>query len=140
MILLYIVLLVVLVLARGLVRRRVAALERRYARAASDADEKLRKSAVVKDGNGARADPVLVAKRQYELGQAALKREAVEARYARWQTLSEKLDRTVAGLRRWKGRLVPYALGVLDVALALAALDWYAGFALSRTALAVFAG
>jgi hypothetical protein len=140
MMLLYVVLVVVLVLVRWLVRRRVARLEARYTRAADKANDLLRQTAVVKDGPSSRADPVLAAKRQYELGQAALKRDAVEARYARWQTRSEKLDRLLARLRGWKGRLLPYALGVCDVALALAALDWYAGRALSRTALAVFGG
>ena len=121
MILLYTTLVGFLVVLRWLVVRRVRSLEKRYARAAAEADAVL-KSTAVKAQNG-RPDPVAEAKRQYQLGQVAAKRDAVEARYTSWQTFSEKVGRWLAGVRSWRGRKLPYTLGVLDVVGLFALVD-----------------
>ncbi len=121
MILLYTTLVALLVVTRWLVRRRVATLEKRYARAAAEADKVLK--APHKQGANGKPDPVAEAKRQYLLGQLAQKRDAVEARYASWQARSERLNRWVAAVRGWQGRKLPYTLGVLDVVGLLALVD-----------------
>ena len=67
------------------------------------------------------------AKRQFLLGQLAQKRDRVEARYSRWQGIAERTAKLVIGLKRWKGRKLPYSFGVLDVAALLTLVD-YLGF------------
>lgn len=126
MIFLYTLLVVLLGTAHFLVKRRVAALEKKYARAAKEADTLLRQSNV-RDGNSNRLDPCQAAKRQFLLGQAAQKRDRVEAKYSAWQHASERTGKLVARLKNWKGKKLPYTLGVLDVAGALALVD-YLGF------------
>jgi hypothetical protein len=123
MIFLYSALLFVLVVARFLVARRVASLEKQYVRVARQADELFRRSSY-RDGNSNRADPYQAAKKQLQLGLLAEKRDKVEARFVRWQARADRLGRAVARVRGWKGRKLPYAFGVLDVAGALALIDY----------------
>jgi hypothetical protein len=123
MIFLYTTLVVLLGAAHFLIKRRAVALEKRYARVAKEADTLLRQPNL-REGNSSRADPYQAAKRQYQLGLLAQKRDRVEAKYTAWQGVTERTGKLVAGLRNWKGRKLPYTFGVLDVAGALALADY----------------
>ena len=50
------------------------------------------------------------------------RRDLAEARYEAWQARAEKLGKFLARLRSFKGRTVPYLLGVADVVLLLVTL------------------
>src|SRR5262245_14113327 len=123
MLFLYLSLLFLLAVVRVLFRLRARRLEKRFVRTAAAADELVRAGGT-RGGTSNRADPYVAAKHQYELAKLALKRDAVEARYTRWQARSERLGHWLARLRGWKGRLVPYTFGVLDVAGALVAVEY----------------
>lgn len=114
MIFLYTSLLAFLGVLKVLTVWRARSLERKYARVAASAGKTLRETGL-KEGNSNRTDPFLYAKRQYELGQLVSKRERLEARHHTWQVRAERLNRVVRGLRGWRGRKLPYTLGVLDV-------------------------
>jgi hypothetical protein len=107
-----------------LARRRAKALEAKYKRVARQADQFLRQNSL-KEGNGNRNDPFLVAKRQLALGQIARECDRVEARYASSQLFSDKLDRLVSYVRGWKGRKLPYTFGVLDITSVLWLIDYF---------------
>jgi hypothetical protein len=126
MIFLYTILVVLFGAAHFLLKRRAAALEKKYTRVAKEADTLLRQTSL-REGNSSRADPYQAAKRQYQLGRLAQKRDRVEARYNSWQGAAERTGKLVAGLKNWKGKKLPYTFGVLDVAAALALVD-YLGF------------
>jgi hypothetical protein len=123
MIFLYTCLLLLLAGAHFLTRRRVRALEKKYTRIASEADELLRKGQF-RCGNGNRQDPYQNARQQYQLALLAEKRERTEARYTAWQGRAERLAKLRARVRGWKGRKLPYTLGVLDVVGTLALIDY----------------
>jgi hypothetical protein len=123
MIFLYTILVILVGLAHFLIKRRTAALEKKYARVAKEADTLLRQPSL-REGNSSRADPYQAAKRQYQLGLLVQKRDRVEAQYTAWQGVAERTGKLVAGLKNWKGRKLPYTLGVLDVAGALALVDY----------------
>lgn len=101
--------------------RLTARVERKYARAALAA-ELLAKAAPPKAGNGSAPDPFEVAKRQYELGRLVEARDKLEAKFLARQARADAAARLLARLTGWKGRAVPYLLGVIDTALALAAV------------------
>jgi hypothetical protein len=122
MIFLYSAFVVLVGFAAFVARRRAVALEAKYTRVARQADQLL-KQASFKEGNSNRQDQYVAAKRQYVLGQVAYKRDCVEARYAYWQQLSEKLGRFAARVRGWKGLKLPYSFGALDVATILWLID-----------------
>jgi hypothetical protein len=122
MIVLYLSVLLLLGAIHFLLRRRAVRLERRYARAAGEADELLRQASF-REGNSPRPDPYQSAKRQYRLGQAAEKRDAVEVRYTAWQTRAERCGALIARLRRWRGKVLPYAFGLADAALLLVLVE-----------------
>jgi hypothetical protein len=105
-----------------LIRRRAARLERRYYRAAAET-ERLINQPMFRPGNGGRADPYQMARRQYQLGQLVEKRDRLEAKFDYWQRLAKRWGHTLAVLRAWKGRKVPYLMGVLDVAGAMYLID-----------------
>jgi len=123
MIFLYTALLLLLGVGSFLIKRRVAALEKKYTRVARETEELVRQPAY-KDGNSNRHDPYLTAKRQYLLGLLAQKRDRMETRYAAWQEFADKFSRFSQRVRSWKGRLLPYTLGGLDVALVLGLIDY----------------
>ncbi|SRR5579885_76588 len=123
MIFLYTLLVVLLTLAHFVIKRRAQALEKKYARVAKAADTLLRQPSV-RESNSNRFDPYLNAKRQYQLGLLAQKRDRIEAKYTTWQGVAERTGKLVAGLKSWKGRKLPYTFGVLDVAGALALVDY----------------
>ena len=126
MIFLYTLVLLLLGSAYFLCKRRVASLEKKYTRVAKEADALVRHPAY-RETNGNRADPYQAAKRQYQLALLAQKRDRVEARYTAAQTFRERFDKLVARVRGWKGKVVPYAFGALDVGLVLVALDYLSG-------------
>jgi hypothetical protein len=123
MIFLYTVVLLLLGLAKLLIGRRVAALEKKYARAATAAADLLTKP-LYKPGNAAKIDPYITAKRQYQLGQLAQKRDYLEAKYEAWQHFGDKFGRIVTAVRNWRGKKLPYTLGALDVLMLLTLLDY----------------
>jgi hypothetical protein len=123
MILFYALLLLLLGLARIFLRRRVAALERKYMKVARATDQVF-KTQASRPGNGGRPDPYAAARQAYLLGRAVERRERVEARYCAWQKVAERFGRFVTGLRGWQGRKLPYLVGVLDVLLILGTLDY----------------
>ncbi len=124
MLFLYTLLLSILGLVRFLIGRRVANLEARHARLARLADDLLHQPPA-RDGSG-RIDAAVAAKRQYLLGLLVQKRDRLEDRYAAWQVSAEKYGRWLAAVRGWRGKALPYTLGVVDVVM-LATLADYLG-------------
>jgi hypothetical protein len=122
MILVYALLLLLLVVARYVIVRRVAALEKKYVRTARATDELFKGQA--RPGNANRPDQYAAARQAYLLGQAVERRERIEARYCAWQKLAERFGSFVSAVRGWKGRKLPYVVGALDVLLVLGALDY----------------
>jgi hypothetical protein len=123
MILVYALLLLLLVVARYVIVRRVAALEKKYVRTARATDE-LFKGQPLRPGNASKPDPYVSARQAYLLGQAVERRERVEARYCAWQKIAERFGAFIAAVRAWKGRKLPYVVGALDVLFVLGTLDF----------------
>jgi hypothetical protein len=123
MIFLYTLLVVLLGATHLLIKRRAAALEKKFVHVTKEADEVLRQPGY-RPGNASRPDPYYAAKRQYQLALLAGKRDRVESRYTTWQDRADKLGKLRNRLRAWKGRKLPYTFGVLDVAGALALIDY----------------
>jgi hypothetical protein len=123
MLFVYLFLLLVLGLANLVIGRRAARLARKYSQTARAADALLRES-VLKGGNTRNPDPAQAAKRQYLVGQLVQKRDRLEARYHAWEGAAEKSRKAVTRVLHWKGRLLPYALGVVDLAGVLVLLDF----------------
>jgi hypothetical protein len=121
MIFLYTLLLLLLGVTRFVVMRRAGALERKFTRMALAADKLAREP--FKPGNGNKWEVCQAAKRQYQLGILVQKRDRLEARHHFWDALADKLTRWKTALSNWKGKKLPYTLGVVDVALVLYALD-----------------
>lgn len=123
MIFLYTAALLLIGAAYFLFKRRAASLEKRYANIAKEADGLLRQLPY-RDGNSNRHDPYLNAKRQYNLALLAEKRDRIESRWSAWQKRAERLGRLRHRMLAWKGRKLPYTFGALDVAGALALIDY----------------
>ena len=123
MIVLYALGLALLGVATFITGRRARNLERKYVAAAKDA-ERLSHDLTMRGGNRGQVDPCASARKTYELGRLVQKRDQLEAKYTNWETRSERLARTRKGLRQWKGRLAPYALGAIDAALVIAGLAY----------------
>ena len=82
------------------------------------------KQTATRGGNTNKPDPASAAKQQYELARLALKRDRVEASHAGWEKAAGRLGNWRQGLASYKGKLLPYALGVLDVAGVVLTLSW----------------
>jgi len=121
MLVVYVAVLVLLALVQVALRWRVARLERRFIKVAAQADALLKQSHVRTGTN--RADPFVALRQQHQLTQLALKRDRVESRYAAWQSFSEAFARFRRRLSGFKGKVLPYAFGALDVAAVFVALD-----------------
>jgi hypothetical protein len=103
---------------------RTRALERKYARLAKDVAGVVRELPN-KEGNSSRYDPFQAAKRQYVLGALVEKKDRLEEKHHRWALRVERMSRWVQNLRNWKGRLVPYALGAVDILTTMCTLDYF---------------
>jgi hypothetical protein len=124
MIFLYTALLLLVGVAHFLMKRRVAALEKKYSRLIKEADDLLRQSSH-REGNSNRQDPYQSAKRQYQLAMLAQKRDRMETRYGAWHRRAERLGKFRQRMRAWKGRKLPYTFGALDVAATLGLIDYF---------------
>jgi hypothetical protein len=100
----------------------VARLGRRYVRVATDAGASVQ-AAAMRPGNNSKPDPLLAARQQYELAQLAVKRERVEKAYASWQSLNERFAGLRGAIAGYRGKVVPYVLGALDLAGLVVVLD-----------------
>jgi hypothetical protein len=123
MVVLYTALLVILAGAGFLIRRRAASLERRYAALLKQTHTLLREP-LPREGNSARSDTYQTAKRNYQLGALAQKKEALEAKHYAWQARADRAGRWVKAVRAWRGRKLPYVFGALDVFTALCVLEY----------------
>lgn len=123
MILIYLALMVVLGVIQWLTRLRAGRLERRYCKAATDAETYL-KQTHVRGGNNNRPDPFVAARQQFELARLAMCRDRLETRYGLWQRRSEHLAGVTRWLSNYRGKVLPYLLGVVDVALVLVAVTY----------------
>ena len=119
---LYTLLLLFLAALQVLIDRRAARLERKYARAARDVD-RLAREPLYKGGNTSRPDLTVAAKRQYQLGLLAQRRDRLEAKHETWQAARDKVAGLVARIRTWKGKKLPYTLGILDFGFVLYLID-----------------
>lgn len=125
MLLIYSLVLMVLGLARWLWAKHASALEKKYSRFSTQLMEAAREPSK-RPGNGNLAEASLaVAKRQFELGRLVQKRDRLEARYHKWQSVADRLGRWMSALLSWKGKKLPYTLGALDVWLALSLVDMF---------------
>jgi hypothetical protein len=122
MLIVYLYLLISLALLHWLVRLRVRRLERRFTRVAAEADILLKKG-TFRAGNGSRPDPYQAAKQQFELARLAMKRDAVEDRYGSWQSFSECFGQLRRRLSGYRGKVLPYLVGAIDVAGIMVALN-----------------
>jgi hypothetical protein len=122
MILAYVTIVIALAAAHLLVRARAARLERRFSAVAAEADAVLKRGSM-RGGNCCRPDPYAAARHQYELARLAMKRDRIEERYTGAQAFAERFGRWRARLSGYRGKLLPYAVGVCDVAAAVVTLD-----------------
>jgi hypothetical protein len=123
MLLLYTSVLILVGTASFLIGRRARGLERRYVHAAQTVDRVLHRD-VIKPGNGSRPDVCLAAKRHFQLGQLVDQRDRIEQKYVAWQQAADRLARAFARVRDWKGKKLPYTMGVVDVSGALWLIDF----------------
>jgi len=123
MIVVYVSLLVLLGVARFLIQRRATSLEGKYAAVLKQTNALLREP-LPREGNSGKTDAYQTAKRHYQLGALAQKKEVLEARHAAWQGRADRFGRLIRGLRAWRGRKFPYVLGALDAFVALCVLDY----------------
>jgi hypothetical protein len=120
MILIYTALVLILAIAGFLIQRRVARLERKYRLAAKQAQQVALEPAFKP---GTRLDACQIAKRQYQLGQLVQKRDRVESKVHSWQAFADRFKGMTARVKGWKGKKLPYTLGVVDVSCLLYAID-----------------
>ena len=123
MILVYALLLLLLVVARYVIVRRVAALEKKYVRTARATDELFR-AQPARPGNASKPDPYSTARQAYQLGQAVERARARRGPLLRLAEAAERFGALVTAVRAWKGRKLPYVVGALDVLFVLGALDY----------------
>ena len=143
MIVVYTALMFLLMAARFVVGRRVVRLEKKFIQVSDQADTLLADS-ILKDGSKCepvtiagvpvqkkaavkevKPDPAQSAKRQYQLGLLVQKRDRLEEKHLAWDRRYDGLNGLIQRVRAWKGRKLPYTLGVLDVSTALYLVDRY---------------
>ena len=120
MILIYTVVVLILAIASWLIQRRVARLERKFSRVAKQTHQVALEPAFKP---GTRLDACQIAKRQYLLGQLVQKRDRVETKVHAWQAFADRFKGMTARVKGWKGKKLPYTLGVVDVSCLLYAID-----------------
>lgn len=114
MILIYALIVLLLAMAIVLTGTRARSLERRYARAAKEADT-VAKDMNFRGGNCARLDAFATAKRQYELGRLVEVRDRLELKHDKWEARAGWFRTLKIALQNRKGRFLPYVLGAVDV-------------------------
>jgi len=112
-------------LVKWFLDHKVRKLEYRYAQMARAA-EKLAHEVTRRPGNSNTQDPYVAAKGYYELGRLVDHRDHAEAMYSKWQNRTDRFTKFREKLRNWKGRYVPYLVGVVDVVVVGVAL-YFAG-------------
>lgn len=117
--------LLVLSAFRAVLAGRAGRFERKYTRAAVAAEETAR-SLQTKPGTSSQPDPYTQAKRQYELGRLVENRDKLESVYLTWEARAERVAHKLRNLRNWKGRSVPYLIGLIDAGM-IAVLLWKFG-------------
>ncbi len=126
MILLYTFLMMFLGTIAFLLRRRAVGLEKKFTRTAAEVDQLSFNHLPIRQGNSnSKLDTAESAKRQYLLGQLTQKRDSLELKSHAWQDRAERFGKFVAALRDWKGRKLPYTMGVVDVSGAMYAIDYF---------------
>ncbi len=127
MILVYTMVLVLLGMVKGVIAWRAGRLGRRYSRAAAALDKHLREpSYFFREGNSNRpSDLTRMAKRTFELAVLAHEKDRLESKHFAWQAWADRFSCALNAVRNWKGKKLPYTLGVLDVWLALYLLDYF---------------
>src|SRR5262249_43354871 len=85
--------------------------------------DKLSREPIFKQGNSNRLELCLSAKRQYELGLLVQRRDRLEGKHQGWKALADRLGRWKAAVQDWKGKKLPYTLGVVDVTLVMLLID-----------------
>lgn len=124
MIVLYSALVAILAAIHFLLARRAGGFERAYARAAKEAEKLRFANALVKEGNSSRTlDTYETAKRTYQLGRKVEERDAIEALWQRWQFRADWFAQLVGNARDWKGRKLPYTMGLADMSFVLWLVD-----------------
>ena len=123
MIFLYTLLLLLLGVARFLVVRRARKLERKFTQTALAADKLARDP--LKPGNGNKWELCQAAKRQLQLGVIVQKRDRLESKHHFWEALGDRFTRWKNVVHNWKGKKLPYTLGVLDVSFLLYLVDYF---------------
>jgi hypothetical protein len=121
---LYTLLVFLLSAARLLVQRKASSLARKYSQVAQQTDKLLRES-VLKEGNSSKLDPYQSAKRHFLLGCAVAKKERLEAKHFAWQAFAERFGKFVQRVRGWRGKVLPYAVGLADALVALGLIEVY---------------
>lgn len=121
MILLYTLTLATVGVAHWVLLRRAAGLGRAYTVRAGTVI-KLLQNGSLKPGN-ANHNVCAHAKQQFELGQKVAQRDRVEAKWYAAQRRAERLGKLLEGMKAWKGKKLPYTMGVCDVWLVLYAID-----------------
>lgn len=124
MILLYTFALFFLGAVKVFIDRRAAALERKYLATVEEADRLLR-APLPKPGNSTKLDQAQAAKHQVALGLLVQKQDRLEGRYEAWQKYAARFGAFVGRVKNWKGKKLPYTMGVVDVSLVLTALDYF---------------
>jgi hypothetical protein len=124
MLIVYAAVLFLLGVIQFMLRRRVARLEKVHTRYAGEA-EALLKQVSFREGNGNRPDPYQAAKRQYELGRLADKRDSARERLIAWQNFTDRFVALRRRLRSFKGKTLPYLFGALDVVLVLTLVELF---------------
>jgi len=126
MILVYSTLLFCLGTLKFFIGRRVAGLEKRYARTAAEADKLLLAEAAAQQGHSShKLGTGECLKRHYLLGQLVQKRDALEDKHHKWLAIADRFGTGLARVRSWQGRKLPYTMGVLDVSGVLYLIDRY---------------
>jgi hypothetical protein len=121
MILLYGLVIFLLGVGAFITGRRARSLERRYMRVANEADQ-IAMEMGYRGGNCSVPDQYATAKRQYELGALVHVRDRLEAKFDVWEGRASRFRRMKRRMLECKGRFVPYALGIVDVAGVVALL------------------
>jgi hypothetical protein len=120
MIPLYAMFLAALSAMKRFLQGRATHAERKYTRAALQA-EQVAHLMQIKPGQASQ-DAFKVAKCQYELGKLVDERDELEQKYHGWQAKADRVQHLLKRLRNWKGQFLPYFAGVVDFTLVLVAL------------------